>query len=378
MSRFAMPLLRWYKKAGRDLPWRKTTVGGVPPDPYAIWVSEILLQQTQVSTVLPYYHRFLSNFPTVQSLAAAEIDDVLKCWQGLGYYARARNLLLAARRIVDRFGGTVPLTLSELLTLPGIGRSSAGAILNIAFSQRHPILDGNVKRILVRVFCIAKDPKERQVTEKLWRLSESLLPKTRADHFTQAIMDLGATICTPAAPKCDCCPVSRLCKGYQKGLQNKLPIRPVRKKTPHYDYVCAIIRNGEKVLIKKRQETGLLGGLWEFPGGRVSNLCSDASPSRGSKVGMGFIGKSLNEIIEKEVGQSVALTPLGLEIKHAFTHFKMTIHLFAGSVRKSKTQLPLKWVPIDQLKEHPFSSAHQKIILKLQNVRQSRRDLWCG
>ncbi len=343
---FSASLLRWYKKAGRDLPWRKTT------DPYAIWVSEILLQQTQVETVLPYYHRFLARFPTVQSLAAAELDDVLKLWQGLGYYARARNLLLAARKIVGDFDGRVPSTISELLSLPGIGRSTAGDILNIAFGQRHPMLDGNVKRILVRYFCITKDPKENKVNEQLWRLSESLLPQKEVDHYTQAIMDLGATICLPKTPKCDCCPVSLSCQAYQKGLQNKLPIKTVKKKVPHYDYVCAIIQKRETVLIKKRQETGLLGGLWEFPSGRV---LGEDSP---------------NKIIEAELGQPVSLTPLGFEIKHAFTHFKMTLNLFSGKVKKSKVRLPLKWVAIDQLKDYPFSSAHQKIALKLQDLAQ--------
>ena len=327
------------------MPWRKTA------DPYAIWVSEIMLQQTQVATVLPYYHRFLVHFPTVQSLATASIDDVLQLWQGLGYYARARNLLLSARKIVNQFGGVVPSTLPALLSLPGIGKSTASDILNIAFGQCHPMLDGNVQRILVRYFCIAKDPKEKHVNEKLWWLSNALLPKKRADHFTQAIMDLGATICVPKAPKCDCCPVALSCQGYQKGLQNKLPIKRVRKKTPHYDYVCAIVWEGDKVLIKKRKATGLLGGLWEFPGGRVGDP----------------ILMSPHKIIEKEVGQAIILTPLGLEIKHAFTHFRMTLHLFHGIVHRTKMRLPFKWVSIHKLKEYPFSSAHQKIALTLES-----------
>lgn len=346
---FATPLLRWYKKAGRDLPWRKTL------DPYAIWVSEIMLQQTQVVTVIPYYHRFLAAYPTVQSLANASLNDVLKLWQGLGYYTRARSLLLAAKSVVGSLGGIIPSTEKELLSLPGIGKSTAGDILNIAFGQRHPMLDGNVQRILVRYFCIAKDPKENKVNEKLWRLSESLLPKRNVDQYTQAMMDLGATICLPKTPKCDCCPVSISCQGYQKGLQNKLPIKVIKKKTPHYDYVCAIFQKGDKVLIKKRKETGLLGGLWEFPGGRINDP----------------VLLSPHHIIKKEVGQTVALTALGFEIKHAFTHFKMTLHLFSGRIHKSRMALPLKWVFINELKEYPFSSAHQKIVLKLQTESKS-------
>jgi A/G-specific adenine glycosylase len=311
-----------------------------------------MLQQTQVVTVLPYYKRFLLAFPTVQSLASAKMNDVLKLWQGLGYYARARNLWFSARKIVSQFGGTLPATISELRTLSGIGRSTAGDILNIAFGQRHPMLDGNVKRILIRYFCIFDDPKDKTVDAELWRLSEAMLPKENINYYTQAIMDLGATLCLPKMPKCDCCPVSSSCQGYQKGVQNNLPIMPVRKKTPHYDYVCAVIQKKEKVLIKKRKETGLLGGLWEFPCGRVTDM-----------------NRSFNEIIATEIGQEISLIPLEIKIKHAFTHFKMTFHLFSGTIRRSTEKLPLKWVSIDCLKEYPFSSAHQKIILKLPFVK---------
>ncbi len=340
MTTFASILLRWYKKAGRDLPWRKTA------DPYAIWVSEILLQQTQVATALPYYRRFLVAFPTVQDLAAAPIDAVLKLWQGLGYYARARHLSEAAKRIVDRFGGEVPATQKELLSLPGIGRSTAGAILNIAFHQRHPVLDGNVKRVLIRTFCI-RENKEKNLHEKLWRLADQMLPRRRVDHFTQAIMDLGATICLPKNPKCAVCPVSRVCQAYQKGWQDRLPLKPVQKKVPHYDYVAAVIRRGESVLIRRRPSMGLLGGLWEFPGGRVTRE------------------GHFSEIMQKEVGQAVAESSPWFKIKHQFSHFKMTLHLFHGTVRKKGIRSDHKWVPVNRLEEYPFSSAHQKVVLKL-------------
>jgi len=345
-------LLRWYKQAGRDLPWRTTD------DPYAIWVSEIMLQQTQVATVIPYYNRFLARFPTVQILAMAPLDHVLKIWEGMGYYARARSLLLAAQKIVEQFGGNMPRSHQELYSLPGIGRSTAGAILNIAHLQRHPILDGNVKRILVRYFCIRANPKEKKVEAKLWRLAEQILPVSHVNSFTQAIMDLGALICLPRRPNCPLCPVQSGCQAYQKGMQYKLPLKSVTKKVPHFDHVAAVIQNGNKVLIKKRPEKGLLGGLWEFPGGRVID------------------GTDCNRMIEKEIGQNLRLTPW-FEIKHTFTHFKMTLHLFRGKIGSDKMgsgqigtariPSPFQWAMIHQLSEYPFSSAHKKIVIKLQN-----------
>ncbi|MEK7747740.1 MAG: A/G-specific adenine glycosylase [Nitrospirota bacterium] len=344
MSTFSTRLLHWYRKNGRDLPWRKTT------DPYTIWVSEILLQQTQVTTVIPYYHRFLDRFPTVHALALASIDDVLKCWQGLGYYARARHLSLAAKKVVCEHNGKVPSSFDDLVSLPGIGRSTAGAILNIAFGQRHPILDGNVKRVLSRYFCILGDLKEKNNLATLWQHAEAILPPKNADLFTQAIMDLGATICVPKSPNCTACPVSRGCLAYQKGLAHKLPEKTAKKKVPHYDFIAAIIYSGKKVLIKKRPEKGLLGGLWEFPGGK-------------------FIGDGeINALVEKEIGQCVSLSPLDVKIQHAFTHFKMTLHLFSGAVKKRTVSDPaLKWVSILELSDYAFSAAHQAIVVRLQD-----------
>ena len=333
-------LLRWYKTAGRDLPWRKTK------DPYAIWVSEIMLQQTQVATVIRYYHRFLDTFPTVQALSRAPLNHVLKVWEGMGYYARARSLLLAAQTVVEQCGGRIPVSHQELWSLPGIGRSTAGAILNIAHLQRHPILDGNVKRILIRYFCIQANPKEKKTDETLWQLAEQILPLSRIDIFTQAIMDLGALICLPKTPKCSLCPVQSGCHAYQKGMQNKLPLRPAPKKVPHFDHVAAVLQNGNKVLIKKRPENGLLGGLWEFPGGRVTN------------------GRDFNKIIEKEIGRKVTLTSW-FDMKHAFTHFTMRLHLFRGKIRKINMPHTFQWVMIDQLFQYPFPAAHKKVALKL-------------
>ena len=305
-----------------------------------------MLQQTQVATVIPYYHKFLAALPTVHALSTASLDAILKIWQGLGYYARARSLHRAARIIVEQFGGIVPMTLQELVLLPGIGRSSAGAILNIAYLQRHPILDGNVQRILLRYFCIRGDPKEKKINAMLWGLAKQILPASRVNLFTQAIMDLGAMICLPKTPNCSLCPIQQGCQAYQKGIQETLPFRPVSKKLPHYDHVAVVIQKGESVLIRKRPENGLLGGLWEFPGGRVTT--------------------DFSETIQKEMGQKVVLTPW-FEIKQTFTHFKMTLYLLRGRMKKTKMPPPFQWVEVDQLFEYPFSLAHHKIVLKLQN-----------
>lgn len=348
---FTRNLLKWYRVHGRDLPWRRTT------DPYAIWVSEIMLQQTQVATVLPYYERFLSSFPTIRDLASAPSDKVLKGWEGLGYYARARHLHRAANEIMTRFGGEFPSRFEEILSLPGIGRSTAGAIATISLGQKYPILDGNVKRVLCRYFCIEEDPKKKEIEEQLWDYSEKLLPRKGADDYTQAVMDLGATLCTPAAPRCALCPVRNQCKAWEKGVQEKLPIKGAGKSIPQRDYVAGVVFRKEKVLIRRRPAKGLLGGLWEFPGGRVD---------LDGKTG-GF-EKKIKGTLQKEIPWTVdQWTPWG-KIKHTFTHFKMILHVFSGRIEEpiGKNTEEKKWVGLEELSDYPFSSAHQKILSKLK------------
>ncbi len=358
---FTRNLLRWYRAHGRDLPWRRTG------DPYAVWISEIMLQQTQVATVFSYYHRFLSSFPTLHDLAAAPLDKVLKAWEGLGYYARARNLHRAANEIMTRFEGNFPAHFEEILSLPGIGRSTAGAIATIALGGRYPILDGNVKRVLCRYFCVEEDPKKKEIEEQLWRYSEMLLPRKEADVYTQAIMDLGATICTPSEPRCTLCPVRSKCKGYAKGIQGKLPIRGVGKRIPERDYVAGVVFCGEKVLIRRRPAKGLLGGLWEFPGGRVDL----EGNGRGAE-------RKMREAVQGEIPWIVdQWAPWG-KIKHVFTHFKMTLHVFSGRIesRPGKRTADQKWVGLDELSEYPFSSAHQKILLKVTRPEEAQQPLF--
>lgn len=331
-------LLRWFEENQRDLPWRKTK------DPYAIWVSEIMLQQTQVRTVIPYYQRFLKTFPTVRSLAKADLSKVLKIWEGLGYYSRARYLHQAATMVLKQFQGNLPSHLKDLLMLPGIGRSTAGAILSIAFNQEMPILDGNVKRVLLRLFAITSDP---QKTEKvLWNTSASLIPKGHAGSFNQALMDLGATRCTPKKPLCSQCPLKDLCEGYRSGEPERFPTRGIKKKIPPMEAVAAVIQKDGKVLLKKRPYKGFLGGLWEFPNWPVD----------GETDLMGFLRLKLR----REFGLRVRCkTHLGA-FKQIYSHFKLTLHVFHGHPL-NELKKGGEWVAMKSLTLLPMSKIARRI-----------------
>lgn len=253
-------LLEWFDRHGRhDLPWQRNA------SPYSVWVSEIMLQQTQVSTVIPYFERFMARFPDVATLAAASLDEVLHHWSGLGYYARGRNLHRAAHQIVDRHGGHLPQTLDGLQALPGIGRSTAAAILAISCGQAHAILDGNVKRVLARHEGVHGWPGETAVQNRLWELAQALTPTVRVAHYTQAIMDLGAILCTRSRPGCGSCPVAEDCIARQQGLQHELPGRRRRPDIPLRHCCMLIITCDDGVLLEQRPASGLWGGLWAFP-----------------------------------------------------------------------------------------------------------------
>jgi len=254
-STISSTLLSWYAEAHRDLPWRRTR------DPYSIWVSEIMLQQTQVTAVIPYYVRFLARFPTVRELADATLDDVLALWQGLGYYARARNLHAAAGLVSAQHGGMLPDDRVELLALPGVGEYTADAILSIAFGRDLPAIDGNVARVLCRLFDYAEDPKKAAGKRRLRRHAEALLPKGEAGRFNQAMMELGATICRPRNPLCPECPVAQLCRAHALGVEILRPIPRRRRALPHREAVAAFVQRDGRVLFVRRLPHGLLGGL---------------------------------------------------------------------------------------------------------------------
>ena len=256
---FRQNLLRWYRRSHRKLPWRATR------DPYRIWVSEIMLQQTRVDTVLPYYARWLRAFPTVQALARATDDRVLKLWEGLGYYSRVRNLHRAAQIIVREHDGKLPRTLDSLLELPGVGRYTAGAIASIAFGQRAPLVDGNVARVFARIFAIRADVRSPRTFQSLWQLAEHLLPEDNPGEFNQALMELGALVCTPANPRCDICPMRHACRARARGLVTQLPHRGHKPQTVRVDANAALIRRGGRILLQRRPQRGLLANLWELP-----------------------------------------------------------------------------------------------------------------
>ena len=258
---FSQQVLAWYSKHGRkDLPWQQDR------DSYRIWVSEIMLQQTRVETVIPYYEKFMQRFPTAKKLAAADIDEVLHHWTGLGYYARARNLHKAAKLICKNHQGKFPKNIEEVIALPGIGRSTAAAILALSFHQRHAILDGNVKRVLARFFAVEGWPSERKVEVQLWHHAESLLPKKAVAKYTQAMMDLGATLCTRSNPTCLLCPIQKNCQAYSQQRQHELPTPKPLRKLPQREVHVALVQNDDNaVWLEKRPPAGIWGGLYSFP-----------------------------------------------------------------------------------------------------------------
>jgi A/G-specific adenine glycosylase len=343
MAFFSRLLLDWYHKHGRTLPWRDH------PDPYAVWVSEIMLQQTRVETVIPYFEKWMRLFPDVTSLANASEQEVLNAWEGLGYYSRARNLHKAAKTIAEKFNGQLPRDLTELRGLPGIGRYTVGAIASMAFGMDEPTLDGNLRRVFSRLFDV-REFADSPVGEKiLWELATQNLPKGKAGDYNQALMDLGATICLPKNPRCLLCPLMEICEARKNGTQELRPVMKPKKAVPHYVHAAAVILQRGRVLLSQRLPEGLLGGMWEFPNGRVN-----ADPAK-------ELTKILYAATKLRVKKGEAL---GV-IQHAYTHFKVTVHAFLCepvSIPKSKN---LKWVKITELDGYPMGKVDRQIAGKL-------------
>lgn len=343
-------LLRWFDENARDLPWRQTH------DPYAIWISEIMLQQTQVATAGPYYERFMRRFPTVEKLARARLDTVLKLWEGLGYYSRARNMHEAAREIVTRFGGHLPAEKEALLSLPGVGAYTAGAIASIAFGRREPVVDGNVIRVLCRLFRIQADPKKAAVQKELWAIAQRLLPGSRVGDFNQALMELGSEICVPRTPRCETCPLKRVCQARLHGDETTLPLRTAKKKVPQYTVVVGVIYKKGQILIDKRKPEGLLGGLWEFPGGKKQ---------RGETLEV-----ALRREVREELGIRIRIRKPLVTVNHAYSHFRIRLHAFTctyiSGTPKCIGCTALKWVRPDDLGRYAFPAANGKVIRALR------------
>lgn len=353
-GRFARCLLEWYQQNRRDLPWRRTR------DPYAIWISETMLQQTQVATVVPYWNRWLERFPTVTALAEAPLEDVLKHWQGLGYYARARNLHRAAQEIQINHGGKFPTRFAEVLALPGVGRYTAGAVCSIALEQDVPIVDANVIRVLCRVFGLRGDPKSTEVQATLWQLAEALIPAGEARDFNQALMELGALVCG-AKPICGKCPVSEICVAFASGNPESLPEFAPKPEFTQQTDVSAILahpENAEYVLAVRRPEGGLWGGLWEFP--RVT-IQEDESPERAAE-------RAMREIVGLTVvadGEAVA------KVRHGVTTRKITLlaiscHLTGELSPKPQDGFSIAWATLEEWEGYALSSPQAKLLHQLR------------
>ncbi|MBU2261259.1 MAG: A/G-specific adenine glycosylase [Proteobacteria bacterium] len=350
-GQFSKRLLSWYDRQARPLPWRETR------DPYKIWVSEVMLQQTQVKTVEAYYGRFIGLFPSVEALARAAPDEVMKQWEGLGYYGRARHLHQAAREVVERFGDRLPDTLEDLVSLPGIGRYTAGAILSIAFGKPEAVLDGNVIRVLSRIFHVTDDVRKRSTEKALWSLAASLLPKRRIREYNQALMELGALVCRVRNPACLECPVSRMCEAKRLSIQRELPVKSPRKPVPHYQVTAGVIRRGDRLLITRRPPKGLLGGLWEFPGGKQEP------------------GEKLEDCLKREIREELGINvEVGVHltsVEHAYTHFRITLHAFECRYRGDRIRLigadAYRWILPRELDRFALPAADHKIIALLKS-----------
>lgn len=345
-TRIRRALLKWYREEARDLPWRRTK------DPYRIWLSEIILQQTRVDQGTPYYERFVTTFPTVEDLAAASEDQVLKLWEGLGYYTRARNLHAAAKIVAEKHDGKFPEKAELLQLLPGVGRYTAGAIGSIAFGERVPVVDGNVKRVLARLFNIERSIDETETEKDLWAMAGKLVPKDAPGDFNQAVMELGARVCTPKKPSCDACPVAPSCIARADGTQLERPVRKAKKAVPHKEIVVAVIQQDGDYLIGRRPPEGLLGGLWEFPGGKV-----EAKETH---------QQALIRECKEELGVTVKPGGMVACVKHAYTHFKVTLNVYRCTITKGKpkpkTHTELRWVPREEFADLAFPKANHKFL----------------
>ncbi len=356
MNLLSSKLLKWYRTHARPLPWRGH------PNPYAVWVSEIMLQQTRVEAVIPYFEKWMERFPTVRSLAEASEQSVLQLWEGLGYYSRARNIRKAARVIVNELDGRLPRDVRALRKLPGIGRYTAGAIASIAFDLDEPTLDGNIRRVYARLFNVEVPADSTEGEKILWKLAAENLPRGKAGDFNQVLMDLGATICLPKNPRCSECPLEKDCQSRALGLQESRPVLKPKAEVLHHVHAAAVlvaqIGNLRYTLLAKRPSPGLLGGMWEFPNGRV-----EGDPAR-----------ALTKAIKSGYGLEVrAGEALGV-VRHAYTHFRVTVHVFVANIiekERQRTNENLKWVKLSELENYPMGKIDRQIAQKIKAIREN-------
>ncbi len=348
----------WFETHRRKLPWRDTE------DPYRIWVSEVMLQQTQVKKVLEYYQKFVSKFPDVQSLAGAALQDLLKTWEGLGYYARARNLHKAAQIVVRDLESEIPADYATFRKLPGVGEYIAAAVQSIAFNRPYAVVDGNVKRVLARLFLI-NAPINQSASAKIFQEKADLL----LDHiapgiFNQAMMELGATVCRPQSPTCILCPVNTVCRAFQTARQDGFPVRRKPKPLSEHHIVAGVIHKGDQVLITQRKPEGLLGGLWEFPGGEIhAKETAEQACSR---------------VIREETNLLVEPVEYLIRVKHAYTHFKITMDVFHCHYQSGEVVLNDAvdhcWITVDQIDQFPFPRSNHKFIPLLTQGKEESNE----
>ncbi len=335
-------LLAWYDANRRDLPWRRTR------DPYRILVAEYLLQRTRIVSGTPYYERFLARFPSVQDLAGASLDDVLAVWEGLGFYGRARNLHAAARAIVERFGGRVPRTFDELASLPGMGPYTAGAVASIAFGVPVPAVDGNVTRVIARLFRIRDDARKASARHRIAEIARRLVSPNRPGAFNQAIMELGATVCTPTSPACDRCPLESACFARAAGEEKQLPMREAARRVPTVPVAFALVRSADRVLLVRRPGDGLLAGLWSLPGGEA--------PSGNPR-------DAIASLVETQTGLRVRAVGEAARVTHRFSHRRWSGAVYrcevSGDTRPCDAA---RWMSRGQVRSVPMVSFHRKLL----------------
>ncbi|MCO7125791.1 A/G-specific adenine glycosylase [Sporolactobacillus shoreicorticis] len=352
IRQFNHDLLDWFHTRGRRLPWRETT------NPYYIWISEVMLQQTQVNTVIPYYNQFISRFPTPDALAEAPEQEVLKCWEGLGYYSRARNLQHGVREVVEKYDGRLPKQKDELLSITGIGPYTAAALLSIAYNEPEPAIDGNLMRVLSRVFLIDDDIAKQKTRKKFEKLASDLIIETEPAAFNQALMDIGATICRPKNTDCSECPIQRYCLAYDEGAQLEYPVKSGKSKPRLLHYAVLLIQDEQgRYLIERRPDKGLLAGLWQFPMMAIDEY--ETGPRQESYV-------------QDRYGCMVSPVEQSFSYTHRFSHliWKLTIREGQGPVRK-KLKERQRWSALSELENYPFPVSHQKVTEWIKNNRHN-------
>ena len=348
-SRLRARLLAWYGAHHRDLPWRRTR------DPYRILVAEFLLQRTRIASGTPYYERFIARFPTVRDLAEARLDDVLAVWEGLGFYRRARHLHAAAKAIVEQYGGSVPASYEDLATLPGIGPYTAGAVASIAFGKPVPAVDGNVVRVIARLFRIREDVSNAPTRRQIGELAAQLVSPDVPGAFNQALMELGATICTPTSPACDRCPLEGQCMARLAGEERRIPLSRERQPTRIVPVAFALIESRGRVLLVRRQTAELLGGLWALPGGEMPTPGSDRT--------------KLPILVKEQSGVEIELGPRWSPVERTFSHRKWSGSIYRGiPVRRPKDGRRSRWIPIPEALDLPLVPFHRKALESLAGL----------